>query len=273
MKCGIITVLAVALLGSWIWTGAAGPTTAPTTRPAAIQASIDQLLKQLGADDWQDRQKAQDELVKLGEDVVPDLRKLLKTTADEEVRTRVESALREIWTKDKTVARIQEIGGKVVIDDKAPAKPVVAVDLRFTQSVDADLEHFKGLTGLQSLDLDQTRITDGGLEHLEHLTSLQTLDLMRTAVTDAGLERLKGLTSLQRLDLRGTRVTDSGLEHLAGMSGLQVLDLMSTKVTDAGLMHLKGLTSLKALSLRDTKVTDAGVKNLQRQLPDVQIQW
>ncbi|MFI5380219.1 MAG: M56 family metallopeptidase, partial [Tepidisphaerales bacterium] len=72
---------------------AAGPTAPPATRPAQMQAHVDLLLKQLGAEKWEDRQAAQDELVKLGEDVIPDLRKLRGTTTDEEVRTRVEAML------------------------------------------------------------------------------------------------------------------------------------------------------------------------------------
>ena len=63
--------------------------------------------------------------------------------------------------------------------------------LRLTHAADADLEHLKGLTGLQSLDLTDTQVTDASLEHLKGLTALRRLYLMYTQVTDAGVERLK----------------------------------------------------------------------------------
>ena len=39
-----------------------------------------------------------------------------------------------------------------------------------------------------------------------------------------------------------------------------------------GLVHLKGLTNLQELSLYYTKVTDAGVADLQKSLPNCEIQ-
>ena len=94
-------------------------------------------------------------------------------------------------TEAKVVAEIEELGGKVTIDEKSPEKPVVGVDLKGTQ------------------------VTDIGLAHLEGLTKLQSLDLYGTKVTDAGLERLKGLSELQVLWVGDTEVTDAGLEHLS----------------------------------------------------------
>jgi hypothetical protein len=63
-----------------------------TSRPTGVQA----LLEQLGADDWRVRQAAQDKLIEMGLDVVPDLRNLLRATSDDEVRTRAEAAIRQI---------------------------------------------------------------------------------------------------------------------------------------------------------------------------------
>ena len=55
---------------------------------------------------------------------------------------------------------------------------------------------------------------DAELEHLKELTALQSLDLSENPVTDAGLKHLKGLTTLQSLDLSGTRVTSEGVRKL-----------------------------------------------------------
>jgi len=37
-------------------------------------------------------------------------------------------------------------------------------------------------------------------------------------------------------------------------------------------VHLKGMTSLNALGLYNTKITDAGVADLQKALPNCEIQ-
>ncbi|MHC4181003.1 MAG: hypothetical protein ACYSWU_26185, partial [Planctomycetota bacterium] len=52
---------------------------------------------------------------------------------------------------------------------------------------DADLEHLKGLPGLEKLILDSANITDAGLAHLEGLPGLEHLILHSENITDAGL--------------------------------------------------------------------------------------
>jgi len=138
-----------------------------------------------------------------------------------------------------------------------------------TQVTDAGLEHLKGLTALRSLNFAATKVTDAGLEHLKGLTGLRKLDLELTRVTDAGLLHLEGLRALQELNLVATRVTDAGLAHLKELTALEELNLMGTQVTDAGLEHLKGLTALQDLDLRGTTVTEAGIEQLQKSLPNL----
>jgi hypothetical protein len=90
-------------------------------------------------------------------------------------------------------------------------------------------------------------------------------------VTDEGLVQLQGLTQLYSLDLADTQVTDAGLVHLRGLTQLHSLYLDGTRVTDAGLVHLRGLTRLRILYLVGTQTTDVGVQELQKALPDCQI--
>jgi len=82
------------------------PTTRPASGPAINDPRIEQLVGQLAADDWQSRQKAQDALVQYGLDIRPRLSALLKETKDEEVRTRVEAALRQIEENRTTGASL-----------------------------------------------------------------------------------------------------------------------------------------------------------------------
>jgi hypothetical protein len=154
-------------------------------------------------------------------------------------------------TEDQAVTAIEKLGGKVVRDDKDPAKPVVTVDLSNTPVTDAGLKELAGLRGVQTLYLS-------GCE----------------GVTDAGLKELAQLKGLQSLDLSGCQgVTNAGLKELAELKGLQSLDLNHCRgVTDAGLKELAALKGLRYLELRGCeKVTDAGVAELQKALPDCKI--
>lgn len=149
---------------------------------------------------------------------------------------------------DKAAAALQEIGGKVERDDKAPGKPILVIGLA-TQPV-----------------------TDDKLACLEGLDTVKKLTLNTTKITDAALDHLKGMTGLQKLYLVDTAVTDSGAEKLKDLKQLEVLSLVGTQVGDAGLEHLKGLENLKLLFLAGTKVTDDGVKKLQEALPKLKIE-
>ena len=68
-------------------------------------------------------------------------------------------------------------------------------------------------------------------------------------------------------------MTDDGLLHLKGMTRLTSLSLRGTNLTDAGLVHLEDLTQLNFLSLLDTEVTDTGIAELQKALPNCQIEY
>src|SRR5947209_5260914 len=106
--------------------------------------------------------------------------------------------------KERAIVQIEKLGGKVEIDSKRRGKPVVAVDLKHTQVIDASLEHLKGLTTVEKLLLRETTVTDDGMIYIEGLTNLEVLELSRTKVTDKGLRHLKGFSKLKRLDLGGT---------------------------------------------------------------------
>ncbi len=89
--------------------------------------------------------------------------------------------------RERAIARIKELGGKVEVDADSPGKPVVKVFLGDKAMKDADLQHLKGLTKLQELHLGGTKITDRGLENLKGLTDLRKLHLDRTEITDESL--------------------------------------------------------------------------------------
>ena len=94
--------------------------------------------------------------------------------------------------KERAIAEIKKLGGRVEVDGKRPGMPVVEVDLKHTKVVDASLEHLKGLTALERVFLKETTVTDSGMVYIKGLTNIEVLELSRTKVTDKGLEHLKG---------------------------------------------------------------------------------
>ena len=95
-------------------------------------------------------------------------------------------------TQEQAIAAIEELGGKVALDEKSPDKPVISVDLNGTMVTDDELELLKGLTKLQTLSLSSTDITDDGLAHLEGLTNLQWLQV-DAKITNEGVETLQSV--------------------------------------------------------------------------------
>jgi internalin A len=175
------------------------------------------------------------------------------------------------WSKGRTIAEVERLGGKVELDEALPAKPIIKIDLHSTQITDADLSFLvkasKELKQLRYLDLRLTKIGDAGVANLRHLTSLQTVNLFRTQLSDQGLSYIKNLKRLQTLLIGGTKVTDAGLVNLKSLKELKKLSLFQTQVTDAAIPHLKVLPKLESLLISGTKISDAGARELQKALP------
>lgn len=148
--------------------------------------------------------------------------------------------------RDKAIAALQRVGGRITVDETATGKPVVAVDFRRHKILDGDLKYLATFTELKKLDLYDTGITDAGLAHLASLKRLELLEINSPNVTDKGLAHLEGLTNLKELYLYGTSVTDAGMVYLAKMTRLRVVDVSATEVTVAGTVALeKALPKVK----------------------------
>jgi hypothetical protein len=93
--------------------------------------------------------------------------------------------------EDAAVKFIENLGGRIIREEKDPNKPIVRVSLALTKVTDAGLNELAGLKQLQRLYLGGTRVTDAGLKHLAGLKQLQELSVGGTRVTDAGKGDLK----------------------------------------------------------------------------------
>ncbi|HEV7682025.1 MAG TPA: hypothetical protein VGO68_07880 [Pyrinomonadaceae bacterium] len=175
--------------------------------------------------------------------------------------------------RDRVIAEVTRLGGKIEFDEARSSRPIVKVDLHGTNVTDAELAFLvrekKDLKQLRYLDLRLTKISDEGVTQLKNLTSLQTLNLFRTQAGDKGLESLKKLTNLETLLIGGTRVTDAGLANLRSLKKLKKLSLFQTEVSNAGIAQLKLMSSLEVLLIGGSKITPAGAEELQKALPKV----
>jgi hypothetical protein len=92
------------------------------------------------------------------------------------------------------------------------------------------------------------------------------------------LKYLEALPELRRLTIErsgfpgNSATTDEGLVQLEKLKRLEVLRIWNCPVTDAGLVHLRGLNHLTRLELMGTQATDEGVKDLEKVLPNCDIQ-
>ncbi len=173
--------------------------------------------------------------------------------------------------KAAVIARIKELGGSYQVDEKAPGKPIVRIDLGRTALTNEGLAFLSDLTTLKSLDLSFSRITT--LRALSGLDNLESLTLMFTQITDEGLVSISDFKNLKHLDLScSAKFTNNGLSHLRGLNRLEKLVLSATNVTDAGLNYLtkQALPALTHLDLNSARITDAAVPIFQ-EMPRLRI--
>ncbi|WP_406700791.1 prenyltransferase/squalene oxidase repeat-containing protein [Singulisphaera sp. Ch08] len=113
--------------------------------------------------------------------------------------------------------QIQGYGGKYELDENAPGRPVMRVDLRSYEVEDQEVENFtkvlRAFPRLATLQFKSTKITDAGLTHLKRLPQLRSLAIENATITDSGLANLKVLTCLENLNIKGAKVTDAGIQE------------------------------------------------------------
>ncbi len=202
--------------------------------------------------------------------------------------------------QERAIAEIENFAGTYKVDERLPAKPIVKVDLSFsdlnantlslvgglphlrylnlleTETTDEDLEPLCGLMELRSLNLMSTRLRGAGLVRLSVLVQLQSLNLQATQVGDQGLSNIREFPSLRELDLAFTNITDRGLAHFRidsaedgntdqhGPMALAFLNLKGTRINGEGLGDLAGLPHLKRINLDGSQVTDDGLASLEQ---------
>jgi len=150
---------------------------------------------------------------------------------------------------------------------------------------------------LETIDLSGITGLDYGF--LVPVHGLRKLSLANAGLNDAALANLPKLPALKRLVLDGNEIRGTGLVHLspgapgelidlslgcpslgdlfaknlAELKQIKRLSLAGSGLSDAGIKHLAGQTNLESLDLRRTKASAAGIAELQKALPECQIEW
>jgi len=175
--------------------------------------------------------------------------------------------------KERVVAEVSRLGGKVEFDESLSSRPITKIDLHGTEVTDVELAFLdhakKDLKQLRYLDLRLTKIGDEGVGRIRNLTGLQTLNLFRTQLGDKGLASLKKLINLETLLIGGTKVTDAGLASLKPFKKLKKLSLFQTEISNGGIATLKLFQSLEVLLISGSRISPAGAEELQKALPKV----
>src|ERR1700730_4482814 len=167
-------------------------------------------------------------------------------------------------TQAEAIAAIRKLGGRVTVDETAPGKPVVAVDLEDINPNDIEVEPLQGVSRFRTLLLRCALITGVGMEKLKGLTKLQKLRLFGARITDDGLKNLSGMKDLQSLDLTYAHINGPGLVHLKGLAKLEDLDLAMTGIAEESLVNLKAMMGLKRLNLSGVdSITNKGLEHLR----------
>jgi mono/diheme cytochrome c family protein len=116
------------------------------------------------------------------------------------------------------------------------------------------------------------KVTPEDLALLGRISTLQELNLAGTPLRDSDLASFAALKNLTVLHVENTPITDAALAEMGKLQNLRYLNLFGTAVTDAGLKQIAGLKELRAIYVAGTKVTAAGLRELQRKLPQLQIE-
>jgi hypothetical protein len=162
----VIPVIAAACVMCWpnSWSAAqsAGPATAPATQPAATQPSVavQAVVDELTNDSFDVRQAAQQKLVDMGPAIEPQLRALLGGDLSDEVRARINGAMRQIEEN--------RILGPATITLHYQDAPLQDVLDDFARQAGADM----GTSGPRIRQFARSRHASINLERADFLTAL-----------------------------------------------------------------------------------------------------
>jgi hypothetical protein len=127
----------------------------------------------------------------------------------------------QVGDKDLTTF-VEKLGGKVKPLTYLKDVEAYSVDLKGTDTADADLAVLARMKGIYYLDLSFTRVTDKGVASLTGCKDLRGLVLTGTKTTNAIVDALRAMPELQDIDVAQTAVTEDAVAQLVKGKSLVV---------------------------------------------------
>lgn len=142
------------------------------------EEKIKQLIKDLGSEDWETREKASEELIKIGEPAIEPLLAVAKEAADPEVVWRAQIILKELgYTTDETIAeKVQAILDGIKENDWTVKETIGIEIVRLGPRVIGTLKSF--------LDNPDYRIRQVVVELLGKIPDKQIVQVLINALDD-----------------------------------------------------------------------------------------
>src|SRR5579871_2183036 len=147
---------------------------------------------------------------------------------------------------------LEKLGATLKVDDSLPGKPVVSVNLDYSDVHGETLKLLRAFPQLHSVrgrESWEPEVED--MKTIGGLTQLRNLDLWIYNAPDKKIKPISGLTKLESLTLYWVDLLhNEDLRNLQSLTNLRTLDLFFChEITDDGLAHLQGLTNLRHLNL------------------------
>lgn len=145
-----------------------------------------------------------------------------------------------------------------------------AINLKFTDFSDSDVQYVEVLPNLSYLNVSFTTVTGDALARMKNLKNLTALHAGGLANIAPLLERVSEMPRLAQLTVHGDSLDDESLLPISRSKTIQALSIGTNRnITDAGMKHIAKMKQLKYLDLYGTSVTPKAISIL-KQLPNLQ---
>lgn len=162
--------------------------------------------------------------------------------------------------KDRAIAAIEATGARVYRSrSTGDVRSVRASRGTFSDREMKLLKHFPRMT---TFSASGGNITDDGLEHLSQLKNLRSVSFLRSSISDAGLEQLSTFKNLTSISLGSGNYTIEGLRKLGDSPNLRSLMLHDFSPTKENIKILNSFNGLGLLSLSFSAVTDKELEEI-----------
>ncbi len=261
----------------------------------SVEGVIIEAIKQLGSEDYHDREAASSLIANAGFSALSYLHKEANNP-DLEVRRRTrelialiehqlrDAALKSLRRNNAVIVEFADEPGvypsiglfnsavpRDVLNSLKHIKELKHLYLNCRILTDDDLVFLRDMTSLLYLNIDGASVTDDGLKYLSSLHQLRSLSLANSLILGSGLRHLKHLRHLESLSLKNSSLTDNGIEAILELQCLRQLDLSGTRISDGGVVRLQELSALRELDLRGISVSPESIDFLTEKCPSLHI--